>query len=245
MRKALMTLIMTVCLVLHAGGQTNLVWRVGQTLPHHIKQDDYARYFRAEEINDTIFRRMWLKSYKRGCTTRRSDLRYLRVVHVNTTGQPQMGELVCHKSIATDLLDIFQELYRARYPIERMVLIDEYDADDETSMTNNNTSCFNYRKVSGTKNTSRHSYGLAIDINPLYNPCVHTRSGKVEPANGKPYAHERAGSKSAPVPLIDTNDLCYKLFTAHGFKWGGAWKNSKDYQHFEKNITVPHQPHKQ
>lgn len=33
---------------------------------------------------------------------------------------------------------------------------------------------------------------------------------------------------------IDHDDLCYKLFMEHGFEWGGDWKHSKDYQHFEK-----------
>lgn len=35
------------------------------------------------------------------------------------------------------------------------------------------------------------------------------------------------------VAKIDHDSLPYKLFTAHGFEWGGDWQDRKDYQHFE------------
>lgn len=191
--------------------------------------------FKAYPISDAVFARMWGKSYKKNCTVPRSSLRYLRVLHRNLDGKTQLGELVCNQTIANDLLGIFRELYRDGYKIERMVLIDEYDADDERSMAANNTSCFNFRAVSGTTKLSKHAQGLAIDINPLYNPYVHLNNGKVEPANGKPYATHRTNDrKDIPVPVINTSDLCYRLFVQHGFLWGGSWRTVKDYQHFQK-----------
>lgn len=190
--------------------------------------------FRSYPIPDAIFRRMQGKSYKQNCTVPRSTLRYLRVLHRNIDGKTQLGEIVCNQSIANDLLDIFRKLYEANYKIERIVLIDDYDADDERSMSVNNTSCFNFRIVSGTTKLSKHAQGLAIDINPLYNPYVHLNNGKVEPANAKAYASNRTASRKVPVPFINTSDLCYRLFIQHGFRWGGAWRTVKDYQHFEK-----------
>ncbi len=190
--------------------------------------------FKAYPINDAIFARMQGKSFKPNCTMPRASLRYLRVLHRNTEGKTQLGEIVCNQSIANDLLDIFRKLYEAGYKIERITLIDDYNADDETSMRANNTSCFNFRVVSGTTKLSKHSQGLAIDINPLYNPYIHLNNGKVEPATGKPYAYNRANLRNVKVPIIDTKDLCYRLFIQHGFRWGGAWKTVKDYQHFEK-----------
>lgn len=190
--------------------------------------------FKAYPINDAIFARMQGKSFKQNCTMPRASLRYLRVLHRNTEGKTQLGEIVCNQSIANDLLDIFRKLYEAGYKIERITLIDDYNADDETSMRANNTSCFNFRVVSGTTKLSKHSQGLAIDINPLYNPYIHLNNGKVEPATGKPYAYHRANLRNVKVPIIDTKDLCYRLFIQHGFRWGGAWKTVKDYQHFEK-----------
>ena len=190
--------------------------------------------FKAYPINDAIFARMQGRSFKQNCTMPRASLRYLRVLHRNTEGKTQLGEIVCNQSIANDLLDIFRKIYEAGYKIERITLIDDYNADDETSMRANNTSCFNFRVVSGTTKLSKHSQGLAIDINPLYNPYIHLNNGKVEPATGKPYAYNRANLRNVKVPIIDTKDLCYRLFIQHGFRWGGAWKTVKDYQHFEK-----------
>ena len=190
--------------------------------------------FRAYPISDAVFCRMKGKSFKENCTMPRGSLRYLRVLHRNVEGKTQLGELVCNQSIAADLLDIFRKLYEADYKIERMVLIDEYGADDEMSMRANNTSCFNFRVVSGTTKLSKHSQGLAIDVNPLYNPYIHLNNGKVEPATGKPYAYNRTQLKGVKVPIIDTQDLCYRLFVQHGFTWGGAWRTVKDYQHFQK-----------
>ena len=191
-----------------------------------------SSYFCQQEIPDTVFERMLGKSFAEGCTIPREELRYLRVLHYNKEGQELEGELVCHQSIADDLLDIFLELYKAKYPIERMVLIDEYDADDEASMQANNTAAFNYRRASGMRRLSRHATGTAIDINPLYNPLVKHREGhiRVYPSNATPYIDR---TKEFPYK-IEKGDLCYRLFKQHGFRWGGDWKSSKDYQHFEK-----------
>ena len=191
-----------------------------------------SQKFCQEEISDAVFCRMMGKSYKEECTTPREELRYLRVLHYNKVGEELQGELVCHKDIADDLLAIFRELYQAKYPIERMVLIDEYDADDEASMRANNTSAFNFRKASGMRTLSKHSTGMAIDINPLYNPLVKHREGRtrVYPSNATPYIDR---SQDFPYKIVK-GDLCYRLFKKYGFSWGGDWKSSKDYQHFEK-----------
>ena len=192
----------------------------------------YAQNFCQQEITDSIFARIEGKSFKEDCTTRREDLRYLRVLHYNKVGEVLQGELICHKDIADDLLAIFRELYQAKYPIERMVLIDKYDADDEASMRANNTSAFNFRKASGMRTLSKHSIGMAIDINPLYNPLVKHREGrtKVYPSTAVPYIDR---TQDFPYKIVK-GDLCYRLFKKYGFSWGGDWKSSKDYQHFEK-----------
>ena len=194
--------------------------------------DIYAQNFSQQEITDSIFARIEGKSFKENCTTPREDLRYLKVLHYNKEGEVLEGELICHKDIADDLLFIFSELYKAKYPIERMVLIDEYDADDEASMRANNTSAFNFRPASGMRRLSKHSTGMAIDINPLYNPLVKHREGgtKVYPSTATSYIDR---TQDFPYKIVK-GDLCYRLFKKHGFSWGGDWNSSKDYQHFEK-----------
>lgn len=167
------------------------------------------------------------------------DLRYMNVLYYDFNGEIQTGELICHKGIAQDLLEIFYELYRNEYQIEKIRLIDEYGGDDTASMEDNNTSCFNYRLVDGTSSLSRHALGCAIDINPFYNPyVVFNKNGSgetyISPQGSEPYADR---SKDFPYK-IDENDLCYKLFKEHGFTWGGDWNSSKDYQHFQKVVEI-------
>lgn len=161
------------------------------------------------------------------------ELDTLHVRHVDYQGVTHEGTIVCNRTISDDLRDIFAELYRQRYPIERVSPISEYNDDDERSMQANNTSCYCYRQIAGSKKLSKHAQGLAIDINPLYNPCVKRRSDGtlwVQPATGQPYVDRKKSYRYK----ITRNDLCYRLFKAHGFQWGGDWRTTKDYQHFEK-----------
>lgn len=190
--------------------------------------------FYSQELNQDIIDRITGKSYKEDCDVPYSDLRYIRVLHIGFDGKTRIGELIVNKAIAQDVIDIFRELYSISYPIEKMILIDEYDADDIKSMADNNTSAFNFRFIEGTKKRSVHSDGLAIDINPLYNPYVRTRDGKLEilPENAGEYADRTKDN----IYYIKKDDPCYRAFTDRGFTWGGEWKNSKDYQHFEKKI---------
>ena len=187
-----------------------------------------AQTFRIDTLSDAVFQRMKGKSYPEGCRIKRSDLRYLTIAHYNREGRVCQGEMVCNKKIAQDLIDIFRQLYEAHYPIERMQLIDDYDADDERSMRANNTTCFCYRAISGSQRLSKHAQGLAVDINPLYNP--YQKGSKVQPSNALRYCNRQA---TFPYKIV-RGDLLHRLFIAHGFSWGGSWRSLKDYQHFEK-----------
>ncbi|MCR5272587.1 MAG: M15 family metallopeptidase [Lachnospiraceae bacterium] len=194
--------------------------------------------FYGYEFNEEseIFSHIKGKSYKDDCTVQLSDLRYLHVLHTGFDGETHEGEIICNKYIAEDLLEIFEELYNMQYPIEKIRLVDEYDADDELSMEDNNSSSFNFRFISHTTTVSKHGYGLAMDINTLYNPYVKTVNGNlsIEPANATEYVDR---TKDFPYK-IDENDAAYKLFINHGFEWGGSWNSAKDYQHFEVPDSV-------
>lgn len=72
--------------------------------------------------------------------------------------------------------------------------------------------------------------GTAIDINPLYNPCV--TNTRITPVSGSIYADRNINC----IYQINKNDELYKIFIKYGWSWGGNWSKSKDYQHFEKNI---------
>lgn len=163
------------------------------------------------------------------------DLSYVIVQYMGFDMESHQGEIICNTAIAQDLVEIFYELYRNGYQIESIALIEEYEGDDLASCSANNTSCFNYREVVGSTSLSKHALGLAIDINPFYNPYITYNSDGSENIYPESAAEYADRSKSFPYK-IDENDLCYKLFIEHGFTWGGHWNSCKDYQHFQKVI---------
>lgn len=214
--------------------KTLKAWRVGAIVSTEaVKTYGEQRCFVQEAIPDAVFARMEGRSFPKDCTVNRQSLRYLKLLHVDVDGRTRLGEMVCNKSIAADVIDVFRELYCQRYPIHSIKLIDDFNADDEQSMRANNTSSFCFRKVTGSKKLSAHAMGKAIDVNPLYNPYYHrSPSDKitVQPTTAMKYVDRAA---TFPYKITKT-DLMYRLFIARGFKWGGAWNRVKDYQHFEK-----------
>ena len=193
-------------------------------------------------ISDDLFFRMQQgKTFKENCIVPREDLRYIQALHTDKDGNVHLGEMVVHRIIADDVLEILEKLYDAGYPIERMVLPDNYMADDEIMMRDNNSSCFNFRFISHTTKVSKHGLGVAVDINTLYNPYHKmvknsdgTKREVIEPATGKPYLDR---TKKFDYKIVK-DDLCYKLFIEKGFEWGGEWDDRKDYQHFELPTSI-------
>lgn len=185
-----------------------------------------AREARIVPISDALMTRMREGGSWKSNTpaSLREQLRLVHLHYIDEKGRAQQGEMIVHRSIAQDVVEIFDSLYRANYRIGSIRLIDDFGANDDKSMEANNTSCFNYRHATGSRTgrISAHGMGLAIDINPLWNPYV---KGSVVKPRG---ARRR--------PAISTQDLAYRLFRAHGFVWGGNWRSVKDYQHFEKPL---------
>jgi hypothetical protein len=165
-------------------------------------------------------------SWSAGCPVPPADLRILSLSHWNYAGSVSTGKLVVAAELANQVVDIFQELYEAGFPIERMELVDKYDGDDNLSMAANNTSAFNCRLVTGGTTYSEHSYGRAIDINPLVNPYV--QGSTVLPPAGSAYVDRSLDATG----MIHTNDEVVQAFADRGWIWGGTWSSLKDYQHF-------------
>lgn len=137
-------------------------------------------------------------------------------------GKLHEGQLVLHKSLVSDIQDIFREIEQSKFPIAKVVPIVQYNWSDSKSIADNNTSAFNYRTIAGTRKLSDHAYGRAIDINPYLNPWVG-KKGKAE----RPYQPEKPGTLTARSAVV-------QAFQKRGWLWGGFWKHSKDYQHFSK-----------
>jgi hypothetical protein len=154
----------------------------------------------------------------------KKNLILAEVEYYSYDGRLHKGQLVVNKAVLKDILAIFSELKNAKFPVKKVIPIALYDWDDSLSMLDNNTSCFNYRKVSGARVMSKHATGDAIDINPMQNP--HIKRGLYSPANAR-YIAEKPGT-------ITRESAAVKIFKKYGWRWGGQWLSSKDYQHFEK-----------
>ena len=158
-------------------------------------------------------------------------LALVRVTHVGMDGAPHEGELVVAAAIAEDVVRAFERIFAARFPIERMVRIDAYGADDDRSMADNNTSGFCFRTIAGTESLSLHAFGTAIDINPLQNPYI--KGERIAPPAASAFLDRgdvRPGMIVRPGPVTDA-------FDAIGWEWGGDWTRAKDYQHFAIDLT--------
>ncbi len=152
------------------------------------------------------------------------NLALISVEYFSFDEKLHLGQILIHKDLANDLKEIFRVIKEKKFPIGKVIPINHYNWADVHSMNDNNTSAYNYRFVTGTKVLSSHAFGRAIDINPKLNPQV--KKGKYFPVESK--------YDVTVVGTIAANSFLVKEFTKRGWKWGGFWKSTKDYQHFEK-----------
>lgn len=157
----------------------------------------------------------------------KDSLVLIDVPYFSFEGKSQTGQMVVHKDLVKEILEIFQFIAEKKFPIAKIIPVCEYDWSDEKSMAGNNTSAFNYREIYGTNRLSNHSYGWAIDINPLLNPFL-AKDGSVHPA-GATYNPETPGTIAGGGPVVN-------IFEKLGWQWGGRWKSPIDWQHFEKPL---------
>jgi len=153
------------------------------------------------------------------------SLCFVNVRHWSFDGQLHQGQLIIHRGIVKDIVEIFRLIEQIKFPVARIVPIAKYKWSDDMSMADNNTSAFNYRFVMGTERLSHHAYGRAVDINPCLNPVIY-ENGRIEPA-GATYKPERPGTFYASHSLV-------KEFITRGWRWGGNFRSSIDYHHFDK-----------
>lgn len=202
-----------------------------------------------EDIPESVKKQMEGISMQHFSGVDYSDLSYLTIPYFDFNGSVQQGHMVVNKKLADEVLLIFQELYKIKYPIEKMELIDNFsgskkltgDALDYASIEANNTSAFNDRKVvtnDGVQNTvSKHALGQAIDINPQINPYINP-DGSFSHDNAKKYVKERKSqegwSDTEKAACITPDSEIYKIFTKYGWTWLGNSSYTGDTQHFEK-----------
>ena len=180
---------------------------------------------RARPLPDDVRAFMTGRSWRPGCPVGLDDLSLLEVTHHGFDDRPHWGRMVVATSVASPTVDAMRRLHDARFPVARMRLVDHYGADDDASMDDNNTSAFNCRPVTGGSSWSEHSYGTAIDVNPVQNPYV--RGSTVLPSAGGDYLDRssvRPGMIVRPGPVTDA-------FAGMGWGWGGDFQSLRDYMH--------------
>ena len=168
-------------------------------------------------------------SWRPGCPVHFSRLRDLAVPYWSYAGTRRVGHLIVHRDVVTEVRSVFRRLYDRRFPIRQIIPVDHFGSSDRRSMRANNTSAFNCRYVAGTTTWSQHSYGRAIDINPVQNPYVS--NGVADPPSGQPWVDRGHDGPGMIVP----HNIVRQAFRAQGWGWGGTWTSAKDYQHFSAN----------
>jgi len=154
-----------------------------------------------------------------------AELVLLDVEYYSFEGKLHRGQVVVHRAVAADIVEIFEIIKETKFPIAKAIPIVKYNWSDSASMADNNTSAFNYRVVAGTENLSRHSFGKAIDFNPMQNPYI-SKAGVFSPEDSK-YDPTVAGT-------FTQDNIIVKKFIEKGWVWGGNFKSIKDYHHFDK-----------
>lgn len=190
------------------------------------------------KLPDELIEQMKSKNiWRPACPVALERLALVKIEHLDFEGQFHSdGELVVMDAVAPRVKRIFDTLLEQKFPIKKIFSLHHYDGDDEHSMSDNNTSCFNFREIAGSKTVSIHGYGLAIDLNPLQNPYLTFDESKgiatIHPPEGWSYLN-RGNQKAGMVePVV-------QLFADHGFTiWGGKWTTPLDYHHFQTPRVV-------
>lgn len=185
--------------------------------------------FRVDPIPAAMVQKMTAFTWHQGCPVALADLRQVTVSYRDYNSERQQGTLIVNREIAEEAKDLFRQLYDNHFLISSISPVENYAGSDDASMAANNTSAFNCRDTTGRPGVfSNHSWGRAIDINPLTNPYV--KGDTVLP----PLGHEYLDRTKAYAGSILAEGFAVKIFEAAGWKWGGRWKDRQDYQHFEK-----------
>lgn len=169
---------------------------------------------------------------------------YIELEHLDFFGNKQEGQIIVLDIVTQNVINIFTELLKKRFPIYSLKPISAFNCDDEESMRNNNSSCFCNRKIMDSSTKSLHSYGVAIDINPVQNPMIkivntarHFDNIRIFPGsdnimNEQNNSFENYINRSNIKKGMVENII--EIFTKNGFhNWGGNWNDPIDFHHFD------------
>ena len=194
----------------------------------------YLNASNIRSIDENYAKQMQGITYQKECPVSLDDLRIVNVKYLGFDDNEHFGDIVVHKDISLEVSQIFEELLAINYPIRKIFPIEKYNGDDFESIEDDNTSAFNCRKAEGSTKYSKHSYGKAIDINPLENPYVYKDGTTSHKDSVKYLIREENNDSIENKAVLTSSSQAVQIFKKYGWKWGGDWKSIKDYQHFNK-----------
>ncbi len=165
------------------------------------------------------------------CPVPFDQMRMVEVPYWSFEATAETGTLILNADVAEALGQVFERLFDARFPIQRMDAIDPLPVDATSRVSSNNTVAFKCRAVRGGSSWSQHAYGHAVDINPVDNPSVSRSGGQATP----PLGADRIDRQVDAPGMIHEGDVVTQAFDAHGWGWGGRWVSHQDYMHFSIN----------
>lgn len=166
-------------------------------------------------------------TWRPGCPVGHDDLRRLEVNFVDFSGDVRRGALVVNRDVAHSAARVFTKLFEKDFPIRRMQPVETYHGDSNASLSADNTSAFNCRRLSQINapvQESPHANGRAIDINPRENPWRDLRCTCWFPS---PRNHQRT---RGPGKIVK-HGLVWRTFIAEGWVWQDI--DVADYMHFD------------
>lgn len=152
------------------------------------------------------------------------QLELFEVDYLSTDGKIHRGQILTNKKIANDLKELFQLMLEQEFVIERVIPVVKSGWNDSLSMADNNSYSFCYRNIS----YSRHARGMAIDINPRFNPVRWKRGERPNQPEGAVSDTTVNGTFYPGHPMVEA-------FTKRGFIWGHRFPKFCDDHHFHKN----------
>lgn len=152
--------------------------------------------------------------------------RVLTVIYYGFDGLQHKGRMVVHGKLVQEVIELFDLIRQSRFPLTSVIPIADprFAWSDEASMSADNSSGFNYRRVTGGTALSKHALGRAIDLNPRRNPYI--KGDLTLPPNAA-YDARAPGTLSAGSTIVG-------FMEQRRWAWGGRWTDLLDYQHFEK-----------
>lgn len=152
-----------------------------------------------------------------------SQLELVDVYYISTDGKIHKGQVVTNRQIANDIKEIFSFMLDEGFVIEKAIPIVKYGWNDSLSMADNNSYSFCYRNIS----YSKHATGMAIDINPRFNPL---RWKNID----RPNTPAGAVLDTTVNGTLYPGHIVVNEFRRLGFRWGHTFTKYYDDHHFEK-----------